>query len=315
MKILIVMMTCVVLATHAFGQSAIAMALGKEAFCYTYEPSPGYSHAKQCGDGFRLDVYDLGEKLWAEYYHGEVHDDGGQTCKAIDYSFGSEIDRPFFSALASNLVAVGVHTLEQPPRETNCTVQTSLTFRVGGKKVQVTFYTPPTTGVQKVVHDLARAFGKDLWQSYPKGTSVTTQIWENATAPAREVELDYLLSHPKEFLRKRVTVEGFYHSEFECSRLSTEPNKRGIWIRGPAPDVSTNSIQWTNNAWMRATGTYDATFSERDDKPHGGHMSMSLGELVNVTQFKPIDKNGSIHRDRDSPHGEPLPHHRIYGSQ
>ena len=300
------MMTCVVLATHAFGQSAIAMALGKEAFCYTYEPSPGYSHAKQCGGGFLLGVYDLGEELWAEYYpYGEVHDDGGQTCKTIDYGFRSEIDRPFFSALASNLVAVGVHTLEQPPMETNCTVQTSLTSRVGGKEVHVTFYTPPTTGVQKVVHDLARAFGKDLWQSYPQGTSVTTQIWEKTTAPAREVELDYLLSHPKEFLRKRVTVVGFYHSEFECSSLSTEPNKRGLWIRGPAPDVSTNSIQWVSNGWMRATGTYDASFSERDDKPHGGHMGVFLGELVNVTEFKPLGKTGSIQQEKSSVRDKP----------
>jgi hypothetical protein len=293
MKILIVIMMCVVLATHAFGQAAI----GKEAFCYTYETFPGYSHAKQCGGGFNLGVYDWGERLWAVYDYGELHDDGGQTYKAIGYSFRSKIDRSFFSALASNLVAVGVHTLEQLPMETNCYVRTSLISRVGGKEVDEVFHTPPTAGVQKEIHSLARAFGTNLWHTYPQGATVTTQVWEKTTAPARKVELDYLLSHPKEFLRKRVIVEGFYHCEFECSNLSTEPEERGLWIGGPATDVTTNLIQWVSNGWIRVEGTYHAYFDERDDKPHGGHMGVSLGELMYVTEFTPLKKTGSIQSD------------------
>jgi len=285
MKILTIIMTCLFVATHAFGQAT---------FGYTYEPFSGYSHAKQCGDGFDLTVYDWDDNPWAEFYHCELHDDGGQTYKTIDYSFRSKIERPFFSAFASNLVAVGVHSLEQPPKETNCTVQTILTSKVGGKEVDVFFYTPPTNGVRKNIHNLTRTFGTNLWNTYPNGTTVTTQVWDKTTAPAREVELAYLLSHPKEFLRKRVIVEGFYHCEFECSDLSPEQEERGLWIGNPATESSTNSIQWVSNGWVRVTGTYSAHFTERDDKPHGGHMSVYLGELMDVTEFRPIKKAGRI---------------------
>lgn len=273
---------------------AACRAIGQAAFSYSYEPLPGSSHAEQCGSGFDLTVYDGDEKPWAEFRRGEFRDDGGWTYTTIDYSFRSGIDRPLFAAFASNLVAAGVHTLTQPSKETGCAVQAIMTSRVGGKEVHVLFYTPPTGGVQKAIHQLARAFGANLCQTYPNGATVTTQVWEKTTAPARKVDLEYLLRHPKEFLGRRVAVEGFYHGEFECSRLSPEPNKRGLWVDAFATDVPTNAIQWVSNGWVRVTGTYHAYFTEREDEPQGGHMGMSLGELMYVTEFKPSEKTGNI---------------------
>ncbi|MDO9542954.1 MAG: hypothetical protein Q7J98_11625 [Kiritimatiellia bacterium] len=278
-KTLITFVLCI--ATQAFGQAV---------FQYTYETFPAYAYSDQCGDWFDLTVYDRDKNPWAEYFHGEMRERDELTYETINYSFRYEIARSIFSTFASNLVAAGVDTLSQPRRVTNCTVQTMLTSRVGKKKVLVFFYTPPTSGVQKTVHNLARAFSTNIWNTYPAGATVTTEVWEKVSAPARDVDLNYLLNHPKEFLRKRVSVKGYYHCEFECSDLSPEPSKRGLWVGGLASNTSPNSIHWVSNGWVQVEGTYYAYFSDRDDKPQGGHMGGSLGELMCLTKFEPLQK-------------------------
>ena len=99
----------------------------------------------------------------------------------------------------------------------------------------------------------------------------------------QSVSLIQLLSTPEKYHGKYVSVEGFYHREFESSGLYICREhavysllQSAIWVGG-ARKGGTNRIEDVNDAYIQVNGVFYHI------PGGGGHSAMGTGELQEIT--------------------------------
>jgi hypothetical protein len=113
----------------------------------------------------------------------------------------------------------------------------------------------------------------------PPDPPAITESEGDLIAP-RETTLKWLIGHADEFDRKRVSVVGFFHDEFEGRELRSDEKSdyaENLWC----DDISAFAPKGTlfcQDCWVRL----DAVFM----KGPGGHLGGWPGELTRITRVQ-----------------------------
>jgi hypothetical protein len=217
---------------------------------------------------------------------------------------------------AERLVAAGIFSL---PKSEEHRIENiwSIFGSLKGHKFELSYRQPPKSGVRKRVEDTAHAIAHELGLDRIEGPTFARIVREGGShrlevssddprtkVPAvtetegdriapRLVSLRELISHPSEYDGKRVSVVGFYHSEFEGSELRSNEksdNAENVWCE-TISSFARKGTAFEQDRWARIDGTFL--------KGPAGHFGMWPGEITRITRFEiqeqPIETLNSPH--------------------
>jgi hypothetical protein len=204
---------------------------------------------------------------------------------------------------ADRLVAAGLFSL---PKSGEHRIENiwSIFGSLRGHTFELSYRQAPKSGVRKRVEDTAQAIAHELGLDRIEGPMFARIVREGGTQrlqgssddprtkmpavsetegdriAARLVSLRELIAHPNDYDGKRVSVVGFYHSEFEGSELRSEEKSdyaENVWCE----TISSFALKGTafeQDCWARIDGTFL--------KGPAGHFGMWPGEITRVTRFE-----------------------------
>jgi hypothetical protein len=204
---------------------------------------------------------------------------------------------------SERLIAAGLFSL---PKSEEHRIENiwSIFGSLRGHTFELSYRQPPKSGVRKRVEDTAQAIAHELRLDRVEGPSFGRIIREGDTVrleasgddprtktPAvtetegdriapRLTTLRKLIANQTEYDGKRVSVVGFYHSEFEGSELRSNEKSdvaENVWCE----TISSFALKGTafqQDCWARIDGTFL--------KGPAGHFGMWPGEITRVTRFE-----------------------------
>jgi hypothetical protein len=204
---------------------------------------------------------------------------------------------------AKRLVAAGLFSL---PKSGKHRIENlwSIFGSLKGHTFELSYRQPPKNGVRKRVEDTVQAIAHELSLDRIEGPMFarvvrgggTQRLQISSDDPrtkvpavtktqgdrivARVVSLRELIAHPNEYDGKRVSVVGFYHSEFEGNELRSNEKSdyaENVWC----DTISSFALKGTafeQDCWARIDGTFL--------KGPSGHFGMWPGEITGVTRFE-----------------------------
>jgi hypothetical protein len=204
---------------------------------------------------------------------------------------------------AERLIAAGLFSL---PRSGEHRIENiwSIFGSLRGHTFELSYRQPPESGVRKRVEDTAQAIAHELGLDRIEGPTFARIVREGSTArletssddprtkvpavtetegdriPPRLVTLRELVAHPNEYDGKRVSVVGFYHSEFEGSELRSKEKsdtRENVWCEMMS-SFAPEGTEFKQDCWARIDGTFL--------KGPAGHFGMWPGEITRVTRFE-----------------------------
>jgi len=197
--------------------------------------------------------------------------------KAIDSRRDVELKEADVNSLLNRLVAAGLFKLPLSTEHRGEGSIWTLFGSLNGHKFELSYRRPPRSGVRKKVDDAVTAIVRELGLDQIRGSAITES--EGDLVPPRQTTFDRLISHADEFHGKRVSIVGFYHSEFEGCELRAEEKSdfgKNVWcdeISAFAP----RGVGFCQDCWARVEGTFF--------KGPAGHLGLWAGELTRVTRF------------------------------
>jgi hypothetical protein len=233
------------------------------------------------------------------------------TVKAIDFHREVEPVETQVDALFDRLIAAGIFQLPISAEHRDEGNIWTLFGSLKGHEFQLSYRQPPRNGVRKKVDDAVMTIIREFGLDDIAGPSYATIVRENGISrlqlpersdapnppavtesegdlvPARPTTLRWLISHPADFDRKRVSVVGFYHDEFEGSEVRSGEKtdfSENLWsdtISAFAP----KRTSFCQDCWVRLDGVFL--------KGPGGHLGLWPGELTRVTRVE-IQKRPSV---------------------
>ncbi len=138
------------------------------------------------------------------------------------------------------------------------------------------------TAVVKALFDFVAQMGLDTSAT---GTATTS---EGDTAAARPVTIAKLVAHPDLYDGKRVSVAGYYHTEFEASDLCDRKPQLGLpagsltclWQGEASTFADPSALTGRNDSWERIEGVFV--------KGPNGHMGLYPGQIDRVTRSETV---------------------------
>jgi len=126
-------------------------------------------------------------------------------------------------------------------------------------------------------------------------TLLDTQGDDQACANA---SLQELLADPKKYHGKRVRVSGYYHSEFEHSSLSVDPDtitndKKSVWLGGMSYFARPEDVTALNDTFITVEGIFTAGPSG-----HMGLWAAEIGRLTKIHKRSTGQDGGKNQKDR-----------------
>jgi hypothetical protein len=235
--------------------------------------------------------------------------------KAIDFHREMELAGTEVDALFYRLIAAGIFQLPLSAEHRGEGNIWTLFGSLKGHEFQLSYRQPPRNGVRRKVDDAVTAIIREFGLNDIAGPSNATIVRENGIShlqsskrsdapnppavtesegdmvPARPTTLRWLISHAADFDRKRVSVVGFYHGEFEGSEVRSEEKSdysENLWcdtISAFAP----NKTSFCQDCWVRLDGVFL--------RGPQGHFGLWPGELTRVTRVE-IQKRSSLGKTR-----------------
>lgn len=212
------------------------------------------------------------------------------SVKAIEFSneYQRKATQEEQASLTRDLVAAGVFGLTNDAERNDAPYTADLDVRINRREARLSFYTPPSHGKRKVIHDIMLRFAREMKIDQPSNAEVTAiTITEGDAKPPQHVGLEMLLATPAKFHGKRVSVIGYSHEEFEShglyakeKALRADNKKQRIWRGLPSTFAKEKMIQFSNDAWLRVEGVFL--------RGPAGHLGAWPGEIVRVTRIEPV---------------------------
>ncbi|CAB5108553.1 hypothetical protein D3OALGB2SA_2277 [Olavius algarvensis associated proteobacterium Delta 3] len=94
-----------------------------------------------------------------------------------------------------------------------------------------------------------------------------------------DVNVTEILSNPKKFDGKKLSIVGNYHIKFESHVLS-DGNRNRLWVGRPSEYATLSDINEVNNSRSRVIGTFISGRS--------GHLGRYPGRIENITHVKAL---------------------------
>lgn len=221
------------------------------------------------------------------FYHEYVAGSIAPTVRSLDFDNENRRKATYEeqAALTRKLLDAGVFTLATEPTKDNADYAEVLDVRINRREARFYFYTPPTRGKRKVIHDIVLGFARQMKVDQPNDIKKATTITEGDRRPPQDVRLVDVLAAPAKFHGKRISVVGYYHGEFEGSSLSVSErasrahdDKKSIWRGDPSTFAGDHAIRDKNDAWIRVDGVFL--------QGPAGHMGLWPGEIVRLTRIE-----------------------------
>ncbi len=197
------------------------------------------------------------------------------------------------AAILEDLSAAGVFEVKadaEPSDLNKKSLYGYLDAEFKGRSIHIgNFFTPPTDGSRKQVHEYLFRLADRLGLASARPAEHETDVTEGDNVAASEVDLRKLIKDIAKYNGKRVAVVGYYHAETETSNFSPRryddllqafPNS--LWLGNPSTSADRSAIHIKSDSWLRVEGTVDT-------RSHG-HMDCWPGELVRITKAAELAK-------------------------
>jgi hypothetical protein len=237
------------------------------------------------------------------------------TVKTVDFHREMELAETQVDALFDRLIAAGIFQLPISAEHRGEGSIWDLFGSLKGHEFELSYRQPPRSGVRRKVDDAVTEIIREFGLNAIAGPSYGTIVRENGISrlqsskrsdapnpsavtesegdmvPARPTTLRWLISHAADFDRKRVSVVGFYHGEFEGSEVRSEEKSdysENLWcdtISAFAP----NRTSFCQDCWVLVDGVF---LRGPED-----HLGLWPGELTRVTRVE-IQKRSSVGKTR-----------------
>jgi hypothetical protein len=223
--------------------------------------------------------------------------------KFIEFQREIDITSEEARMFAERLVAAGLFSL---PKSGEHRIENiwSIFGSLRDHTFELSYRHPPKSGARKRVEGTVQAIAHQLGLDRIEGPTFARIVREGGTQrlqvssddprskvpavtetegdriAARVVSLSELIAHPNEYHGKRVSVVGFYHSEFEGSELRSNEKSdyaENVWCE----TISSFALKGTafeQDCWARIDGSFL--------KGPAGHFGMWPGEITRVTRFE-----------------------------
>lgn len=188
--------------------------------------------------------------------------------------------------LVRQLIGAGIFNLKNETPSFTRDYWNRLDVRINGREKTYDFYGPPT-GRRKKIHDLLLNFALKVKVDRPLKGKAAITVTEGDLQPAQAVTIPQLLMNLDRYHGKRVSITGYFRGRFESMGLyAAKPGtpsfnpRHGIWRGDISPFAPKGNIQDKNDGWLRVEGIFL--------KGPTGHFGMWPGEIVRLTQIKPM---------------------------
>ncbi len=224
------------------------------------------------------------------------------TVKAIEFDREIDLTAAEMHSLVNRLVSAGIFKLPLSAEHRGEGEIWSVFGWLGGHTFELSYRRPPRAGVRKRVDGALKVIVHELGLDQISGPAYATLLRDNGaivlqptdlqdrpnppaitvsegdlTAP-RNTTLAELIRDADQFDGKRVSVIGFYHSEFEGYELRAKKEsdyKENLWC--DTISAFSKNVAFSQDCWARVDGTFL--------KGSSGHFGMWPGEIARVTRF------------------------------
>src|SRR5437870_4163739 len=165
------------------------------------------------------------------------------TVKSIEFNRDMELTSAEADSIFKRIIAAGLFRLPESSEHRGMGNIWSIFWWVNGHRFELSYRRPPQSGVRKRVDDTVNAIARELGFDQIGGPAYATIMRKNGVIrlelsdeqrrtnipaiieaegdriPARSTTIQELVRNPRKFDGKRVSVVGFYHSEFEGYEL------------------------------------------------------------------------------------------------
>ncbi len=225
------------------------------------------------------------------------------SVKSIEFDRDMELTDSEVESVFKRLISAGTFKLPRSSEHCGEGNLWDLSGSLGGREFELSHRLFPRGGIRKQIDEAIKSivheFGLDQingpayatigrkagtntieasdLQDRPNPPAVSES--EGDLIPPRETTLQELISHADKFDGKRVSVVGFYHSDFEGNELRFQEKsdeRENVWCE-VISSFAPKEVAFKQDTWARVDGTFL--------KGPSGHFGMWPGEVTRVTRF------------------------------
>jgi hypothetical protein len=271
----------------------IAANNGKQEFSYNYRDElEGVPVTTSSVVEVHLSIQDsMSNSSWVEIVPGDSSTTFKMVRRGTERRLEQQDLKQFFAA-ASN---AGLWNLsgELSPNVRFSGLHADVQARQGEAiREYLSFSSAPTGELRCMLHSTVLEFVTKSWDCSPEKRSIAEDVWETDTAKTRFVDLRQLEENPAAFVRKRVSVIGWYSSSdggLHLPGYSLRPVRLGLFSESfYSGELPGNNIAPVSNEWVVVEGVFWAR--EGTDKRYRGFQETDhyLGELLRITKQEPL---------------------------
>jgi hypothetical protein len=266
-----------------------------------------FEHVKSDTDARdRMVVIDISRTSPLLHYQFQETPTGSlsQTVKSIEFNRDMELTDSEVESVFKRLVSAGIFKLPRSSEHRGEGNLWDLSGSLSGREFELSHRLLPRSGIRKQIDDVIKSIIHEFGLDQINGPAYATLVRKAGTStigpsdvqdrpnppavsesegdliPPRETALQELISHADKFDGKRVSVLGFYHSEFEGNELRFQEKsdeRENVWCE-VISSFASKDVAFKQDSWARVDGTFL--------KGPSGHFGMWPGEITRVTRFE-----------------------------